>query len=606
MRSSRLLLLSILFISLLSACQPTNIPLVKPADEVKTVAEDVSTQEAISQYLALANKSSGEKQAIYFLRAAGLQWDLGDITSADATLNKVDRSILTGENLQKSFMLGADIAASQQDAETVLTLIEQMDFNQLSITGQKKVLTMKADAYTVTQNWLGKVEALLELNIYLDAAEVLGHQAKLWSALMEMTPEALDLYNPGFPPQENSGWFALAYLIKAYQAHPETLQVALEDWLRSYPFHPADPSLYEDILNAGTRLPDDLEHIAVLLPNSGPFAKAAEVIKQGIIAAHYASGNATQLHFLDVHNENGGYSDVIRQYDAAESMGASIVIGPLQKQSVDELSTYSDLPIPVLALNRIDERLSRPNLYQFGLAPEDDVQTIVNAAIEQGFQRAVVLAPNNTWGERIASAFNKAWQAQEGVVISESRYDENAHDFKVTLEPLMGLSRSEQRYQTIKSLLGEKPEFEPRRRQDIDFLFLVAKPNKARQLVPQIKFHRSGTLPLYATSHAYTGKQDTQQDIDLNALTITDIPWMFNDGNTDLAALGFNDAGAFARLYAMGVDAYRLIPELNQLSRDSLIVMPGATGKLSINEIGQVTRITPMGKFKQGRLEPIK
>jgi hypothetical protein len=170
----------------------------------------------------------------------------------------------------------------------------------------------------------------------------------------------------------------------------------------------------------------------------------------------------------------------------------------------------------------------------------------------------------------------------------------------------MGLSRSEQRYQTIKSLLGEKPEFEPRRRQDIDFLFLVAKPNKARQLVPQIKFHRSGTLPLYATSHAYTGKQDTQQDIDLNALTITDIPWMFNDGNTDLAALGFNDAGAFARLYAMGVDAYRLIPELNQLSRDSLIVMPGATGNLSINEIGQVTRITPMGKFKQGRLEPIK
>ncbi len=79
---------------------------------------------------------------------------------------------------------------------------------------------------------------------------------------------------------------------------------------------------------------------------------------------------------------------------------------------------------------------------------------------------------------------------------------------------------SKLRYESLKRTLTAaiKIGFEPRRRQDIDIIFLIARPLKARQLVPQFKFHRSGQLPVVATSHAYTGAKNKQQDIDLNGL----------------------------------------------------------------------------------------
>jgi hypothetical protein len=174
----------------------------------------------------------------------------------------------------------------------------------------------------------------------------------------------------------------------------------------------------------------------------------------------------------------------------------------------------------------------------------------------------------------------------------------------------MGLDVSEQRYRALKNVVGRSLDFEPRRRQDIDFVFILARPLKARQLVPQLKFHRSGRLPLFATSHAYTGHADPQQDIDLNDLFITDIPWMFaaetNDDPAYLTLQGQPQAmGGLLRLYAMGVDAYRLLPELNQLNSDNSMAFQGATGRLSVNELGQVQREMQWGRFRQGSLQPL-
>ena len=224
----------------------------------------------------------------------------------------------------------------------------------------------------------------------------------------------------------------------------------------------------------------------------------------------------------------------------------------------------------------------------------------------------MILAPQGDWGDRVASAFTQSWRDQGGNIISVASYNESQNDFRDTLIPLMGLDVSEQRYRALKSVLGRSLEFEPRRRQDIDFLFLVARPLKARQLVPQLKFHRSGNLPLIATSHAYSGQPDPQQDIDLNDLVITDIPWMFaTEMNQDEAFQAVQtqtggNPGGLLRLYAMGVDAYRLIPELNQLSREPEQVYQGATGDLSVNETGQVEREMRWGQFKQGSLQRLQ
>ncbi len=476
------------------------------------------------------------------------------------------------------------------------------------------MLKVQADAYTLTGNWLEKANTHLRLEkILTDADALKNNREALWQALMQMTPQALDLFNPGYPPAEDSGWFALAYNIKAYQDNPEVLAVALEDWKRSYPNHPADPALYQKTLASGTHIPKDINNIAVLLPHSGPFVEAAKIIKDAIIAAQYVSGSTAQLHFYDIETDAiSGQNNVLTQYDAAVAEDASVVIGPLQKSSVETLATHPDLSIPVLALNRTDDDQSYQNLYQFGLAPEDEAVAVATYAKQLGYKRSIVLAPYNDWGQRISSAFTTQWRKEGGSTLIVSNYNEAENDFRDTLIPLMGLNESEQRYKSLQGTLGRSLDFEPRRREGVDFLFLVARPLKARQLVPQLKYHRSGQLPLLATSHVYSGQADPQQNIDLNDLVISDIPWVFEELASEdpvyqsLKNQSPENFTSAIRLYALGVDAYKLIPQLNTLSRDPTSSMEGATGSLSINALGHVTRKMRWGKFEQGELKLIK
>lgn len=165
------------------------------------------------------------------------------------------------------------------------------------------MLDVRIRAYTLNENWLEKANSLILLGETLPASRREENQQALWQALMKLTPQALDLSNPSMPPAIDSGWFSLAYIIKNYQTNLSALAVALEDWQRRYPNHPAKPEVYKSTISAGTMLPQQLNTIAVLLPEIGPYTKAAEAIKQGIFAAHFTSGSTSHLHFIEVRTD---------------------------------------------------------------------------------------------------------------------------------------------------------------------------------------------------------------------------------------------------------------------------------------------------------------
>ena len=53
----------------------------------------------------------------------------------------------------------------------------------------------------------------------------------------------------------------------------------------------------------------------------------------------------------------------------AEKEGAQLIIGPLQKNKVEQL-VASHTSVPVLALNQLDGQPAADNLYYFSLSPE--------------------------------------------------------------------------------------------------------------------------------------------------------------------------------------------------------------------------------------------
>lgn len=609
-------LFMLLVLLALTACQPISMDTKPSAPEMTALISEAEKQGdyavAAEDYLAQAAESEGALKSAFQYRAAMMQYELGELAEADALLAETNLEQLFPREQLTANLLRADIALLNLDGQQALTHLDKIDFDSANEVQQKRILELRITAYDLTENSLEKALAHIKLDPMLPESEKENNRLALWQTLLKMTPQALDLYNPGQPPAEDSGWFALAYAFKAYENNPEAMEVAIEDWQYSYPNHPADIEQLKKSIKTPLRLPQQLDLIGILLPDSGPAANAAQAIRQGIIAAHFNARSNVRLQFYDVQTGNNPDSNnVISQYDKAVADGANIVIGPLDKTSVELLAAHDALTIPVLALNRINEDIEQNNFFQFALAPEDDARNQAEYANKMGYKRAIVLSPRNDWGDRVAEAFTNEWRNSGGQLVTRAKYNETENDYSHILTPILGVDSSVQRYQNLRRTLGKSLEFEPRRRQDVDFLFMVGRPLKARQLLTQLRFHRSGKLPILATSHAYGGEANAQQDIDLNGLIFTDIPWMFTEQSQQDPAYAAvrrqatGDIGSFVRLAALGVDAYRMIPFLTAMSGSEDEKYNGATGILTINEQGQIERTMSFATIRNGLIEPL-
>tara|TARA_B110000259_G_scaffold187707_1_gene242933 strand:- start:883 stop:2799 length:1917 start_codon:yes stop_codon:yes gene_type:complete len=620
-----LLLLTTLSLTV-SACQSLS-PLKTEDKEAESQAhiavQSGDFSSAARQYEALAETKRGTYRTQLYIQAASAHWQLGQIEQVQANLAMIDFDHLTDALAFYKDILEANISFSQQNYEGALASLSSYKAENLSSKKKKALFRMRISAYQETENWLEKAKNHILLAPLLTELGRDKNQQQLWKSLMALSPKTLELFNPGTAPADDSGWFMLAHTIQTYIDKPKILSIAIEDWERNYPNHPALPwnyiilaSKYKESVSSAYLLPKKPKSIAILLPESGPYTQVAEAIKQGIFAAHFTenTNTHTKLHFINTQTGiKNDISMVKAAYEQALKLNASIVIGPLDKTAIEILAESSNLTIPVIALNHLPISKQVDNLYQFGLAPEDDAISAAKNAMAKGYKRAVIFSPNAEWGHRAVSAFKKQWLTQGGVLLSQAIYNEDEHDYSSVITPVFDLSLSEQRYESLKRTLTAaiKIDFDPRRRQDIDIIFLIARPLKARQLVPQFKFHRSGQLPVIATSHAYTGAQNKQQDIDLNGLYINDIPWVFPEmAHNDLAyrAIKKQQPPTFnqlIRLYALGADAYRLATQINLLSLSSDMNIKGATGLLSVDDRGYINRRLQWATFVRGKIKAL-
>jgi outer membrane PBP1 activator LpoA protein len=145
---------------------------------------------------------------------------------------------------------------------------------------------------------------------------------------------------------------------------------------------------------------------------------------------------------------------------------------------------------------------------------------------------------------------------------------------------------------------------EPRRRDDVDMIFVLADPRSARLLAAQLKFFGAGDIPTYATSQIFDNARTTR-DNELNDLIFADVPALIapDDNAVEVAAeleAYWPQRDALLRYYAMGFDAYRLVGPL--FTEDQAAwPMRGLSGDLSLDAQGRVRRVLPLAQFRNGR-----
>ncbi|MGB3269671.1 MAG: penicillin-binding protein activator, partial [Rhodanobacter sp.] len=140
-------------------------------------------------------------------------------------------------------------------------------------------------------------------------------------------------------------------------------------------------------------------------------------------------------------------------------------------------------------------------------------------------------------------------------------------------------------------------------------IFISMRPNQARLLMPQLRIAQV-SLPVFATSHVYTGGDDAPANRDLDGVEFCDAPWLFDaqPGLPERAAIAAKLPAArdgAARLFAFGMDAWGLVPYLDWLKAHPGSYMPGATGQLAADPFGRIRRVLTWAKFENGVARPL-
>lgn len=358
-------------------------------------------------------------------------------------------------------------------------------------------------------------------------------------------------------------------------------------------------------VRADAALPAPSQQIALLLPLTGSFSDAGQSILNGFLGAYYlALNHKDPVPAVMIYDTNG--TDVLTTYQQALRDGASLVVGPLLKSDVDRLENEGDIDVPTLALNYTTDMKEGPNrFYQFAMATDNEAIAAAQKAATAGLHQAITISPDNAWGNHSVAIFDTAWQAQQGIIVNSANYS-NQESFNDAVATVLNINQSQWRKLQLQRLVGIPLNFSPRRRQDIDVIFLNAPNNDAREIVPLLRYYYAGNIPIYATSVVYDGIPHSTRDQDINGVQFPIIPWSIQPtaSAVDLQKLFktlYNTQFLNNNyLYAFGTDAYTLMSRLDYLSSSADANYLGNTGTLTLNDARQVQRGLLWARFVNG------
>jgi outer membrane PBP1 activator LpoA protein len=562
-------------------------------------------QGAAAVYLRAADQATAPLKLEYQLSGVDRLIRGGDTDRAESILAGIDTTVLTEAERQHYDLSQARLDLLRHHPDQALQRLQAVpaggpyraDYHRL-----------RAEAYLLDNNYLSSARERSALDGLLsDPQQKLENQFALWEALTRLTDAQLHDMHMAPPPDVLSGWVELVELTRLYLQQPQALAGVIPQWQTRYPGHPASGVFITRLLeNMGTAARPP-QQIAILLPLSGSLGEAGNAIRDGILAAYYDTPDDSHRPVLRLYDVGASPGDAVARYQQAVADGARFVIGPLRKESVQALLQQTQLPVPVLTLNQVDsDGAVNPVIYQFGLSPEDEAREVARRAWHDGHRRAIALIPQGDWGERVYAAFADEWGKLGGTVLDQQAYDPQEADHSRVISATLNLDASKARKAALVRVIGQRLEFEPRRRQDVDFFFLLATPEQARLIRPQLSFFRAQHVPVYSTSHVYSGLPDRSRDADLNGLMFCDMPWTLETGSSwQELKQGINEhwpdnAANHERFYALGIDAYRIVPYLGRFEGSLFGSYHGVTGNLTLDEHRQIHRSLLWAQFRNG------
>ncbi|MDG6778521.1 penicillin-binding protein activator [Thiomicrorhabdus sp. zzn3] len=391
-----------------------------------------------------------------------------------------------------------------------------------------------------------------------------------------------------------------------------------------------------------------VKQLAVLLPLSGKYQEVGEQIRNGLLKAYMISNRQTGVRFYDTSDPQ----QVVERYQQAVHEGADFVVGPLTKESVERLAQYlkqqdglentqttqdgstdlkpfdtanssTDLPVitsspsdqgshtapvKVLALNETEQAgLNSPLFLSFNYRSQTESQQITQQLEANRYQRIGILSSEMSRDMNNAQSLLSQWLSNPQNQAVFKSYPVEKLNLRKALGDLINEEASQARYNNLRWLLGEKLEFFPRTRQDLQAIVLIGNAKQVAVFHPQFEFFQL-QLPVYATSNLTPANlQKIENNPDLANVIFPTIPAIFTPHALQ------------SPLEAFGWDSFILAMQHHKLA-DNLCLNQGQSGILYRNPdytidkklvwahyspIGQLTRWVPPPEPQEADAEAV-
>lgn len=185
------------------------------------------------------------------------------------------------------------------------------------------------------------------------------------------------------------------------------------------------------------------------------------------------------------------------------------------------------------------------------MAAEVEARQVAHLASLQDFHQVIIITTATQLSQRLRSAFEEEWNSLGGEILREIEFNDD---------------------HTVLADITDMPD---------TAIFLAADAEKARLIRPYLL----NKIPIYATSQIFVGNNDSLTNYDLNGIRFVDMPWLLQADHPAVMIYPRADPPLAAdreRLYALGIDAFRLIQLLLANKINAALPLDGVSGEIQL------------------------
>ncbi|MEO7255091.1 MAG: penicillin-binding protein activator [Casimicrobium sp.] len=303
--------------------------------------------------------------------------------------------------------------------------------------------------------------------------------------------------------------------------------------------------------------------VVVLLPLENPqLRRAASIVRDGMAAVF-----ATRKSEIRVVDCAYGVAGVVQAYVRCVTPDTDWVVGPLGRTDVTALALAKlEMPKPTLMLSPLGSVPPEPMTV---LSPdlESEAEAVAQQASDDACRKPLLIEAADAMSSRVSVAITAYWRER-------------------SVTPLPAIS--------LPSRNGWRRAADQWRNDNVDCVLFAGGGAVLTELRPYLR-----SMAVYVTSASFETSLD--RTVDWTGIRIADAPWIVDAERAEFAQYlpAAALAPTLARLYALGVDASRLVIAAG---RDSLPVsFDGAIGQLTLKD-GQYRRQPVIGEFRERTL----